>query len=79
METKSVLLLSKSALNTYSLLIRISLTSFQIPAIISEHIGSQFSLITLLHQRNILMETFSLFISYSTEILRKKSSWERRK
>ena len=42
----------------------------QSPAVVSEHSTVTFPFISLLHLRNVLMETFSLFVTYCTTILR---------
>ena len=46
----------------------------QSPAAVGEHTTVPFPLISLLHWRNMLMETFSVFITHCTTILRKKNS-----
>ena len=46
------------------------------PAVFGEHSTVQFPLIYLLHWRNVLMETLSVFITHCTKILQEKDKCE---
>ena len=46
------------------------------PAVFGEHSTVQFPLIYLLHWRNVLMETLSVFMTHCTKILREKDKCE---